>query len=293
MKKETTLSCSSAKVSIALEDLLASRSPVNCFEFLFSPLVEIIRHELEILVALLKLQCQLGNLEFLNSILSLNALSHKLIEDSSCQCEVSVEPRQTRLRAWLRKFYSTLLAKFTLYWYTVLNNAATSSVELEQSLSKENPDIVSKIQDFVHRYEGVYVALFFDAYLQDFAYLGHSYVPPGAAEKYVKGPIAIPCIFTMPPGSEPNTVPVPDLTVIMRAINSLIPLDASATSRQIMPLQDLHLQKSFLVLKVEARMYMAIVFPSSLDAENGHFREFATKITNTIQLVNLVRSIRN
>lgn len=50
------------------------------------------------------------------------------------------------------------------------------------------------------------MALFFDAYLQDFAYLGHSYVAPGAAERYVKGSVAIPCIFTMPVVSPVHTL---------------------------------------------------------------------------------------
>lgn len=58
-----------------------------------------------------------------------------------------------------------------------------------------------RIQEFVKQHEGSSVSIFFDAYLQDFDYLGHSYVPPGAAGMYVKSSIAIPCIFTYPPVS--------------------------------------------------------------------------------------------
>ena len=54
----------------------------------------------------------------------------------------------------------------------------------------------------MNRFDETSVALFFDAYLQDFAYLGHSYVPPGAAELYVKSSDAISCVFTMPPASQ-------------------------------------------------------------------------------------------
>nr|CDS22694.1 expressed conserved protein [Echinococcus granulosus] len=267
-----TMLCSAAKnVGSALEDLM----------------------EVEILATALKLQCQLGDLEFINSILTLSSISYKLDQYYARDNLVPVGSPPTPLCSWLRRFYSVLLAKFTLYWYSVLRSGAINPADVQEAVSKENPDIVSQIEDFVSTNEGTNVSLFFDAYLQDFAYLGHSYVPPGAAEMYVKSSVAIPCIFTMPP-AESNTLPMSEYAVIMRAVNSLLSLDASIMPREIIALHEVQLQKTFLVLKVELRIYMAVavVDESGEQTENAHIRDFICKLCDCIQMIDLTRSLQ-
>lgn len=286
--------CSAAKnVGSALEDLYALQSPINCLESTISPLVNTARMEVEILATALKLQCQLGDLEFINSILTLSSISYKLDQYYARDNLVPVGSPPTPLCSWLRRFYSVLLAKFTLYWYSVLRSGAINPADVQEAVSKENPDIVSQIEDFVSTNEGTNVSLFFDAYLQDFAYLGHSYVPPGAAEMYVKSSVAIPCIFTMPP-AESNTLPMSEYAVIMRAVNSLLSLDASIMPREIIALHEVQLQKTFLVLKVELRIYMAVavVDESGEQTENAHIRDFICKLCDCIQMIDLTRSLQ-
>ncbi|KAL5960533.1 hypothetical protein TSMEX_011723 [Taenia solium] len=284
-----TMLCSAAKnVGSALEDLYALRGPINCLESIISPT------EVEILAAALKAQCQLGDLEFLNSILTLSSISCKLDQYYARKDLVGVGSPPTPLCSWLRKLYSLLLAKFTLYWYSVLHSGATNPTDIQEAVIKENPAIVSQIEDFVSTNEGTTVSFFFDAYLQDFAYLGHSYVPPGAAEMYVKSSVAIPCIFTMPL-AESNTLPVSDYAVIMRAVNSLLSVDSSSKPREIISLHEAQLQKSFFVLKVELRVYMAIavVDETGEQSEKAHFRDLMCRLCDCIQMVDLCRSLQN
>uniref|UniRef100_A0A0R3WCT6 UPF0536 protein C12orf66 n=1 Tax=Taenia asiatica TaxID=60517 RepID=A0A0R3WCT6_TAEAS len=246
------------------------------------------------LAAALKAQCQLGDLEFLNSILTLSSISCKLDQYYAQKDLVGVGSPPTPLCSWLRKLYSLLLAKFTLYWYSVLHSGATNPTDIQEAVVKENPAIVSQIEDFVSTNEGTTVSFFFDAYLQDFAYLGHSYVPPGAAEMYVKSSVAIPCIFTMPL-AESNTLPVSDYAVIMRAVNSLLSVDSSSKPREIISLHEAQLQKSFFVLKVESRVYMAIavVDETGEQREKAHFRDLMCRLCDCIQMVDLCRSLQN
>ncbi|KAL5113044.1 KICSTOR complex protein C12orf66 [Taenia crassiceps] len=302
-----TMLCSAAKnVGSALEELYALRSPINCLGSTISPLINIARMEVEILAAALKVQCQLGDLEFLNSILTLSSISYKLDQYYARNDLLGMESPPTPLCLWLRALYSVLLAKFTLYWYSVLHSGATNPSDMQEAVMKENPAIVFQIQDFVRTNEGTTLSLFFDAYLQDFAYLGHSYVPPGAAEMYVKSSVAIPCIFTMPP-VESNTLPVSDYAVIMRAVNSLLSVDASSLPRRIISLHEAQLQKSFFVLKVESRIYMAIVVEKKkeeeeeVEEEKGtdgqqkedvHIRELMCRLCDCIQMADLCRCLQ-
>lgn len=75
---ETDMCSSAEDFSSALEDTLSEEPPTNCLKPAALPLVEMARLEMEILANLFKLQCQLSNLEFLNSILSLRFVALKL-----------------------------------------------------------------------------------------------------------------------------------------------------------------------------------------------------------------------
>lgn len=50
----------------------------------------------------------------------------------------------TPLCSWLRRLYSVLLAKFTLYWYSILHSGATNPTDLQEAVMNENPAIVSQ-----------------------------------------------------------------------------------------------------------------------------------------------------
>ncbi|KAM7532454.1 hypothetical protein Aperf_G00000132914 [Anoplocephala perfoliata] len=195
---------------------------------------------------------------------------------------------------WLRDFHSLLLAKFTLYWYSILRPIATKAIDIQTNVIKENPGIVLQIQEFVKNNEGSNVSIFFDAYLQDFEYLGQSYVPPGAAGMYVKSSVAIPCVFTFPP-TESNSLPKNDYPVIMRIVHSLLTLDTRKIPRQIVPLSDPQLRKTFYVQKLEKRFYMAVVVEGEEgnQMENNHVREFLNRICDCIQIVDVVRTLQS
>ncbi|VDO07961.1 unnamed protein product [Rodentolepis nana] len=285
--------CSSAEnFSAALEDTLALDVPVNSLQSAADPLIKIVRLEMEILAILFNLQCQLSNLEFLNSILSLQSLSIKLDKYSTRNDTVVEAP--TPFMNWLRDFHSLLLAKFTLYWYTIFHPIATKSISMQHNLAKENPRIVLHVQEFVRKYEGSSVSIFFDAYLQDFDYLGHSYVPPGAAGMYVKSSVAIPCIFTYPL-TESNAVPKNDYPVIMRALHSLLTVTTWKSPRQIVGQFEAQLGKTFFVQKLEKRYYMAVVVEDEHGAlvENSHIRDFINRICDCTQIIDVARTLQS
>nr|CDS31871.1 expressed conserved protein [Hymenolepis microstoma] len=274
--------CSSAEnFSAALEDTLALDVPVNNLQSAADPLIKIVRLEMEILAILFKLQCQLSNLEFVNSILSLRSLSIKLDKYSTRNNTVVEAP--TPFMNWLRHFHSLLLAKFTLYWYTIFHPLATKSIAVQHNLAKENPCIVLHIQEFVRKYEGSSVSIFFDAYLQDFVYLGHSYVPPGAATMYAKS------------STESNAVPKNDYPVIMRTLHSLLTVTTWKSPRQIVSQFEAQLGKTFFLQKMEKRYYMAVVVEDENGAlvENGHIRDFINWICDCTQIVDVARTLQS
>lgn len=95
--------------------------------------------------------------------------------------------------------------------------------------------------------------------------------------------------------AESNTLPVSDYAVIMRAVNSLLSVDSSSKPREIISLHEAQLQKSFFVLKVESRVYMAIavVDETGEQREKAHFRDLMCRLCDCIQMVDLCRSLQN
>ncbi|VDL18819.1 unnamed protein product [Hymenolepis diminuta] len=285
--------CSSAEnFSSALEDTLALDVPVNSLQSAADPLVKMVSLEIEILARLFKLQCQLSNLEFLNSILSLRSLSIKLDKYSTRNNMVIEAP--TPFMNWLREFHSLLLAKFTLYWYTLFHPIAIKPIDVQHNLTKENPHIVLRIQEFVKQHEGSSVSIFFDACLQDFEYLGHSYVPPGAAGMYVKSSITIPCIFTYPP-TKSNAVPKKDYWVIVRTLHSLLTVTSWKPPRLIVGQFEAQLGKTFFLQKLEKRYYMAVAVEDEHGAlvENSHIRDFINRICDSTQIIDVARGLQS
>nr|VZI15747.1 unnamed protein product [Spirometra erinaceieuropaei] len=142
-------------------------------------------------------QFYISNLHFLNALLCLRSLS-KIIKDGIIPGRSSSRTSLSPLFSWLLRFRNTLLAKFSLYWFNILQGVGPSE-DLDYCLARESPDLVPRLRSFTSRPDVSYVSLFFDAQLQDFAYLGHSYVAPVAVGNPPTGVESLPPILTIPP----------------------------------------------------------------------------------------------
>ncbi len=76
----------------------------------------------------------------------------------------------------------------------------------------------------------------------------------------------------------------------MRTINSLISTDARTLPREIVSIFDGRLKKTFFVLKVESRIYMALSLPGT-ETERVEMKDFLSQLADSIQLVDLSRAL--
>lgn len=73
-------------------------------------------------------------------------------------------------------------------------------------------------------------------------------------------------------------------------MNSLISVDAAVLPRKIVAIFDSRLEKTFFVVKIEPRIFSAVVLPNNV-TENGEVKDFVTRLADSIQLVNLSRAL--
>ncbi|VDL88996.1 unnamed protein product [Schistocephalus solidus] len=243
--------------------------------------------ELELLVSLLDAQFYISNLHFLNALLCLRSLS-KIIKDGIVSSSSSPRTNLSPLFSWLLRFRNTLLAKFSLYWFNILHGVGPSE-DLDYCLAKENPDLVLRLRSFTSRPDVSYVSLFFDAQLQDFAYLGHSYVAPVAVGNSPTGVESLPPILTIPPEAHP--FPADDVSVIMTKICSVLSLDASEQPRRILSFFDAKIHKTFFLAKIEPRIYLVSVCPKN-QLGNAQISSFLNRIGDAMQLIDISRALR-
>ncbi|CAL8080176.1 unnamed protein product [Calicophoron daubneyi] len=185
--------------------------------------------EIDILIDLLDAQSFIADLYFVESLLCLNRVSGKL-KDLSEVFEAKHSgtspygrspPRVVPLVMWLKEFYNVLLAKYSLYWFSVLVQSAVDESRVLELTGLENPGLVSKIIGFQKRSNVLYASLFFDTACQDSPYLGHGYVLRGTVGESPKGVESIPPIFTAPLGS---SIPPADVYAIVMQISGTLNL---------------------------------------------------------------------
>ncbi|VDN09737.1 unnamed protein product [Dibothriocephalus latus] len=131
--------------------------------------------------------------------------------------------------------------------------------------------------------------MFFDAQLQDFAYLGHSYVAPVAVGISPTGVESLPPIATIPPEAHP--FPADDVSVIMTKICSVLSLDASEQPRRILTFFDKKIYKTFFLAKIEPRVYFVTVCPKN-QLCNTQITGFLNRIGDAMQLIEISRALR-
>nr|VZI16049.1 unnamed protein product [Spirometra erinaceieuropaei] len=120
--------------------------------------------------------------------------------------------------------------------------------------------------------------------LQDFAYLGHSYVAPVAVGNPPTGVESLPPILTIPPEAHP--FPADDVSVIMTKICSVLSLDASEQPRRILTFFDPKIHKTFFLAKIEPRIYFVSVCPKNQLA-NTQIISFLNRIGDAMQLIEI------
>uniref|UniRef100_A0A0X3PC59 UPF0536 protein C12orf66 n=1 Tax=Schistocephalus solidus TaxID=70667 RepID=A0A0X3PC59_SCHSO len=288
IEKETLLYCSAKGLRSGLIELQNSfLGSKNLLDSVFSPVTVVIKRELELLVSLLDAQFYISNLHFLNALLCLRSLS-KIIKDGIVSSSSSPRTNLSPLFSWLLRFRNTLLAKFSLYWFNILHGVGPSE-DLDYCLAKENPDLVLRLRSFTSRPDVSYVSLFFDAQLQDFAYLGHSYVAPVAVGNSPTGVESLPPILTIPPEAHP--FPADDVSVIMTKICSVLSLDASEQPRRILSFFDAKIHKTFFLAKIEPRIYLVSVCPKN-QLGNAQISSFLNRIGDAMQLIDISRALR-
>ncbi|KAL7062162.1 hypothetical protein AAHC03_01463 [Spirometra sp. Aus1] len=285
---ETLLSCSARNLCSGLAELQNTfPGSKNLLDSVFSPLTAVIKRELGLLISLLDVQFYISNLHFLNALLCLRSLS-KIIKDGIIPGRSSSRTSLSPLFSWLLRFRNTLLAKFSLYWFNILQGVGPSE-DLDYCLARENPDLVPRLRSFTSRPDVSYVSLFFDAQLQDFAYLGHSYVAPVAVGNPPTGVESLPPILTIPPEAHP--FPADDVSVIMTKICSVLSLDASEQPRRILTFFDPKIHKTFFLAKIEPRIYFVSVCPKNQLA-NTQISSFLNRIGDAMQLIEISRGLR-
>ncbi|VEL20717.1 unnamed protein product [Protopolystoma xenopodis] len=97
-------------------------------------------------------QSLIANLHFLQPLVCLDAASELILDLIHVACpDLYASSRSRRvvarlpgLLAWLYYFHDLLMAKYSLYWFSILERHAPNIVEAKNFISTENPDLVTK-----------------------------------------------------------------------------------------------------------------------------------------------------
>ncbi|KAF5403670.1 hypothetical protein PHET_02741 [Paragonimus heterotremus] len=194
------------------------------------------------------------------------------------------------LLSWLSNFYNTLLAKYSLYWFNILNQAVSSSDTVLEISSSEDPSLIAKVIAFQRRTNALCVSLFFDTACQTNPFLGHGYVLRGTVGDGPKGVESIPVIFMFPLD---YVLPSADIYAIVMQISGTLNVGELEEFQKLVYSCDEKRDRTYFIQKLEFRVFLALVYEGCRSRKDRQITDFMSSLGNVIRLQTLVASLRS
>ncbi|KAA3676080.1 uncharacterized protein DEA37_0012169 [Paragonimus westermani] len=261
------------------------------------PLSLLIRSEVIGLADLLKAQSWTSDLYFMDSLLclksSFNELSNLFQPFQLTFPLVLTSGRHVNkppaLLSWLSNFYNTLLAKYSLYWFSILSQAVSSSDTVLELSNSEDPNLIAKVIAFQRRTNALCVSLFFDTACQTNPFLGHGYVLRGTVGDGPKGVESIPVIFMFPLG---YILPSADIYAIVMQISGTLNVGELEEFYKLVYSYDEKRDRTYFIQKLEFRVFLALVYEGCRSRKDRQITDFISSLASVIRLQTLVASLR-
>jgi len=268
---------------------------------LISGIVANLISECEILSNLLKCQAKLATLTVIEPLLNLkNAQSGlKLLSRSSTSSDPdsphgsnwfsfaasTKPPILPALFSWHKRYYDSLLSKFSLYFHDLLIKQTTPQ-EMRNQLSKAPENYMQRVATFHRKQDAGHVCLILNADgLTHFQWQGYHH--PDHKIEPLKGLESYPVIFSFPSGQERPPNLLPSTVMIMNEQNAkLSSFDGTAS------VYDDTKDVSYFVCRVEAQFYLLVTFKGRKSERDSHVSAFMHELCVDLRCVKVFAALK-
>ena len=244
--------------------------------------------ETEIIACLLTAEYKLCEWEFLESLLTLQECHSKLRDWRMVGPSTSVKEQllssfkysffaksskkqneTPSLYQWLQLFHCHLLSKFSLYFYTTLNNQAASP-DLKGSLSKNSIDYIAKMTNFQRKTDAYSVSLILDTSSKENVYKGHGYFMDNTLVDPPTGINSYPSVVSIPENIPKEHWP----NIISMLTDSRMTESNPASSEKVCHIFDARLESTYFWIKVDVRMTLVVVYKMKKKEKDSYINNF-------------------
>ncbi|CAH8542437.1 unnamed protein product [Dicrocoelium dendriticum] len=253
----------------------------------FGTLLDSARSEIKLLLHLLRAQAAISNLRYLDSSLLLTRASsflRLLTKTHGAKAQSTTKPGT--LISWYNYFHATLLAKFTLYWFSVLRQASGRDAELLEVAGTEDPCLMMRLIQFKDSTNALSVSLFSDTapYGQ-----GHGYVLPRTSGSTLTGGESSPFLFTIP---QESALSATDVHIIQTLINDSVNVSERDGWNLLLHSFEEKVNRTYVVQKLETSVFLAIVYNGYRARKDRRILTFLQSLSHVVQLQSVATFLR-
>ncbi|RWS10771.1 hypothetical protein B4U79_12858 [Dinothrombium tinctorium] len=250
---------------------------------LLTPIKTVFTYESEALLNLLQAHCEIQNWKFLPSLFNLQDAHSKLgawlnnavPKDSPRRGSFGIIQKATPLHQWLCKIKYHLLAKFSLYFYTILSKQ-TNNQEMKSLFSKQSVDYCYKITTFQRKSDASCIMIIFDTHNGE-DYKGHGYRLPKSPIEPVKGLDTFPPIVVFPADKQiSNHLP----SIIMMMTDKTRELNATDN---LVYFYDEQVSTTYFLMRPDPRMTLVLMFDCKKTAKDPYITTFIQEIYSSLK----------
>lgn len=194
--------------------------------------------------------------------------------------------KPSALISWYNCFHATLLAKFSLYWFPVLRQAAPRNNEMLETSGTEDPCLVMKMVQFKNSTNALSISLFSGTTAHGF---GHGYAVPRTSSEALTGGDYASSIFTIP---LEHALSATDVHTIQMLICNSIKVGGHDRSDLSLHSFDVKVNRTHVVRKLEASVFLAIVYDGYRARKDRRISAFLQSLSHIVQLRSLASLLR-
>lgn len=282
--------------SIASEELVAPLEAVlhkyssKFHHPILSRVEEGFQTEVEVVVQLLRGQAQVSEWSFLPALLSLHGASAKLAawgqlfqrqRDTRKHLfggQSQRAPQPPHLYAWLQRFQTALLAKFSFYFHEALSRQAAPG-EMRALMARTVPDYHGKICAFVRKHDASSVSLVFDN-RGSASFQGHGYHHPHSYREAPRGVEQFPAVVSLPAGTAAERPLAHWPNVIMMMGDRATELN---TLDKVVHFYDDKVQSTYYLTRPEPHFTLVAILDGRRSEKEVHISAFLLEISASLR----------
>lgn len=272
---------------------------------ILDPLKTSFSYEVDIVSNIFKTENHLAEWDFLDSLLLLRECQAKLSAWSSLSPSTSVKEqllstfsykslfsrsnrKQTEmtpfLYQWLISMYSSLLSKFSFYFFTSLS-AQAPAADIKASLSKTSIDFISKFLNFQRKTDVLSMSLVLDTTTKKNTFKGHGYHLQSTICEKPTGMNSYPSVMNIP-----DIRPKEHWPNVISIINDQ--RQALNVTDKIVYFYDQKLESSYFLIKVDVRMTLVLIYSVKRKERDNYIQNFLVDIRASLNHDKLYHMLR-